>query len=293
MENKRILVIDDDPDLLFLMAHGIKRLNSNFQVSTAPSATVALEQMQNQQFDLVVTDYMMPDMTGLDLVPKIRQISPQTKFVVVTAHHDTNRIRDMIDDLKISGFLGKPFVLPELLEVIQKVTSQTEPPPATAQPAAETDPALPAAVVNLLANLRHQTNARMVLLLNADGSPLHVVGENNPAIIAQLALVVSSNFSAITKLAGLFGDKDAAFKTNYYEGTGYNIYASNLDGDNILSVIFGPEVKPGSVWFYTKQTAAALLALLPAASNRPNHSVRSTLAKDFEALLGKKPAQHG
>ncbi|MCG3208573.1 MAG: Regulator of RpoS [Anaerolineae bacterium] len=283
MDTKRILVVDDDPDMLFLVAHGIKSLGPNYQVSTAASASAALEQVNKQRFDLIVTDYMMPEMTGLDLVPQVRQISPQTQFVMITAHHDTNRIRDVVGNLNIGGFVGKPFILPELLEVIQEVASQTEPSTSPDEPQLLSRDK----IVELLDDLRRQTGARNVLLINTAGAAAHVSGANDPDKMGQLAAFVSSNFQAMADLASLFDEGETSFKSSYFEGNRYNIYAYNLNGSFFLGVVFGADVKPGSVWFYTKQVVGTLSKLLPAPGeippSRPN---RDTLAKDFDDLLG-------
>jgi CheY-like chemotaxis protein/predicted regulator of Ras-like GTPase activity (Roadblock/LC7/MglB family) len=283
METKRILVVDDDPDLLFLVAHGIKSLSPSYQVSTAASASMALEHVNKQRFDLVVTDYMMPEMTGLDLVPKVRQVSPKTQFVVMTAHHESNRLREVIENLNIGGFVSKPFVLPELLDVIQQVTSKTD---EDSKTESASDEWPKEKIDKFLTELRRQINARNVLLVNAEGEPVHVIGENDPAKMSRLAAFVASDFLAITELATLFGDNDASFKSSYYEGNSYNIYAYNLNGEHFLSIIFDAEVKPGSVWFYTKQVAGILKKLLPTTANSLDHPSRDLLAKDFEDILG-------
>ncbi len=285
MDTKRILVVDDDPDMLFLVAHGIKTLGPNYQVSTAASANAALEQVNKYRFDLIVTDYMMPEMTGLDLVPQVRQISPQTQFVMITAHHDTNRIRDVVGNLNIGGFVGKPFILPELLEVIQEVASQTEPSPNPDEPQLLSRDK----IVELLDDLRRQTGARNVLLINTAGAAVHVSGANDPDKMARLAAFVSSNFQAMADLASLFDDSETSFKSSYFEGNRYNIYAYNLNGSFFLGVVFGADVKPGSVWFYTKQIVGMLTKLLPTTGEIiPNRPTRDTLAKDFDDLLGKQ-----
>lgn len=285
MEPKRILVVDDDPDMLFLVAHGIKSLSPNYQVGTAASAHAALEQVNKHRFDLIVTDYMMPEMSGLDLVPQVRQISPTTQFVVMTAHHDTNRLRSAIENLDIGGFVGKPFILPELLEVVQQVVRRTESPASPDNSAALLSKRK---TTEVLDDLRRQTGARNVLLVNDAGVPVHVIGENDPAKTARLAAFVASNFLAITELSTLFGDSEASFKSSYYEGNRYNIYAYNLNGHYFLGVVFGAEVKPGTVWFYTKQLVGTLIKLLPTPTGgRENPVIKDTLAQDFENLLGK------
>ena len=283
MDGKRILVVDDDPDLLFLVAHGVKSLSPDYQVSTANSAGAALEQVQKQQYDLIVTDFMMPDMTGLELVPKVREISPETQFVLMTAHHDTKRIHSNIKEMKLAGFVGKPFVLADLLEIIRRIVAET----SVTSEKVQTDVAsLKKTIDKLLRELWQQTEARSVVLVNTDGTPVHRVGSGELAIISRLATFVSANFLAVAELASLFGDNESIFKSSFFEGNNYNIYAHNINGDYFLAVLFGIDTKPGTVWFYTKQVATELASLLPTVA--VNHKSDNSLASDFNTLLGDK-----
>ena len=72
MGDKHVLIVDDARDILFLLTHSVKRLGSEFKVSTAMDGVEALEQIQQRKFDLVITDYMMPGMTGLELAQQIQ-----------------------------------------------------------------------------------------------------------------------------------------------------------------------------------------------------------------------------
>ena len=284
MSLMRILIVDDDPDLLFLVAHGVKTLGADYQVSTASNATIALDKVQQQRFDLIVTDYMMPEMTGLEMLHQMKDVAPETKFILMTAHHDTNQIRDDVDDLVLAGFVGKPFTMPDLLKVVNRVMADTD--PASDTPPLASPEFSKEVVAEHLKNLRSQTGAHTVLLVNADGSPVHAVGNIDRDRISRLAAFVSTNFLAIFELASLFGDTDTVFKSSYYEGNKYNIYAYNINGDYFLAVVFGAGGKPGTVWFYAKQIATELASVLPNSENSLSQDESITLAKDFETLLG-------
>ena len=288
MDAKRILVLDDDPDLLFLVAHGVKSLSPDYQVGTANSAVAALELVQKQNFDLVVTDFMMPQMTGLELVPKVREISPGTQFVLMTAHHDTKRVQGNIKELGLAGFVGKPFVLADLLEIVQRVVKETS---VTVEQAKIDVASLKKTIDKLLRDLWQQTEARSIVLVNTNGTPIHRVGSDEPAVISRLSTFVSANFLAVAELSSLFGDNESIFKSSFYEGNNYNIYAYNINGDYFLAVLFGCDTKPGTVWFYTKQAAAELDSLLPTVA--VNHKSDNTIANDFDTLLGDKVIDSG
>ncbi len=289
MDHKRVLIVDDDPDLLFLVAHGVKNLGPNYQVSTAADVGSALKQIQQYKHNLVVTDYMMPNLTGLELIEKVQELSPDTQFILMTAHHDSSGMRNQISGKNLAGFIGKPFTMPELLNVIKDVITEIEAKPAKKVPA--TAPLSKKEVIKeQLKNLQRQTGARSLLLVKANGLPIYVVGVNDRDRVGRLASFVANNFLAIVELSSLFGDNDSVFSSSYYEGNNYNIYAYNINGDFFLTVLFEAGVKPGTVWFYTKQTATTLKSLLPASKKSTlTHKASAAMAKDFDNLLGNRP----
>jgi CheY-like chemotaxis protein len=290
MSSKRILVIDDDPDLLFLAAHGIKSSNLSYEVSTAPHAAAALAQVKAQPFDVIVTDYMMPDMTGLELIPLVRKIAPETTFVVMTAHHDTGGVRRVAMSMGVSGFVNKPFVLMELLDAIQQASAQ---PVAKVQPAVvEAKEFISQTVIDRLAECRRYANALSVILADGQGTPVHVSGHPKPERAARLTAFIAGSFAAVNEVAGLFDDHNPGFRSSYYEGDQYNIYAHEISNNFFLVVVFGTDIKPGGVWFYTKQTVKFLRKLLPDILHIAHDKARGNLARDFEQILGEATPDH-
>jgi CheY-like chemotaxis protein len=280
MSKKHVLIVDDAKDILFLLQHSVKRLGPEYEVSTAPDGPSALEQVQKQQFDLVLTDYMMPGMTGLELAQEVRRIAPETQVILMTAH-DTSGLRDTVEDLHLGGYVGKPFSVPQIQRIVQRVFAQTHEAVNREQETAIDQDQI---VFEQLKMLYNQTGAHYVLLLNTEGQPLQVVGRADRAKIARLATFVAANFLAVTELATLVGDTSSVFKSSYYEGSNYNIYAYDINGEHLLAVVFGTGEKPGTVWFYTKQTAAALVPLLGA--DAPDGD-KTEVADEFNDLLGQ------
>src|ERR687884_717010 len=86
----QILIVDDDKDVLRMLEFGLKKLGPEYQITTAPDTQTAVEQVEGQPFDLVLTDYMMPGMTGIDLVQAIRHLSPDTQVILMTAYGSTD-----------------------------------------------------------------------------------------------------------------------------------------------------------------------------------------------------------
>jgi CheY-like chemotaxis protein/predicted regulator of Ras-like GTPase activity (Roadblock/LC7/MglB family) len=265
--------------------HSVKRLGPDYEVSTVTTAFAALEQIEKQKFDVIITDYMMPRMTGIDLVQAVRKISPETQIILMTAH-DTKAVRSTVEALQLGGFIGKPFTVPEVLEVVQQAIARTRQAIDGVQvelPTLDVDKA----VQEQLQTLWNKTGAYCVLLVNAEGRSLHVIGETNRTKIVRLAAFVATNFAAVTELASLLGDNESVFKSSYHEGSKYNIYAYDVNGQVFLALVFGTPSKPGTIWFYAKQTGAELASLLLQAPKQPLPIQESTtLADHFDGMFG-------
>lgn len=256
MSKKHILVVDDDNDILFLIAHSIKRLSPDLEVSTAKDGASALEMLKAHPFELVLTDHMMPEVTGVMLATYIRQHYPQTRVMLMTAY-DTNHLTADPSVPPLDAIIPKPFQIRDLLKTAQTLLADL-PVPVSAEP-----DTLPPAAVAALQTLWEDSNVDVVLLLNADGHPLHAIGDTDTGVLKRLASFVADNFLAVTEFSSLLGDHSASFQSSYHQGSSFNIYAHQIDGTYLLAVVFAANRKPGPIWVYTRKTAEALAGILP------------------------------
>lgn len=117
---KRILLVDDDEIVLTALATAVERLLPDYQLVTAQNGTAALAELQKQSFDLILTDYDMPHMNGLDLAHAVQQISPGIPVILATGGWSCEEIQAKINSTHLSGFLTKPFSLLQLRELLQQ-----------------------------------------------------------------------------------------------------------------------------------------------------------------------------
>lgn len=114
----QILVVDDEPSV----SKAIQMMLAFFghQVQTAADGSAALALFETGRFDLVITDYLMPEMKGDQLIAQIRQRRPGQRIIMATAFAE-----DFLKDGKPIGgvnyVLSKPFSLEELRGAIDKV----------------------------------------------------------------------------------------------------------------------------------------------------------------------------
>lgn len=112
-ERKRILVVDDDPKILFILSAALRGLGSNFEITTAGNGTDALTKIATEYFDLVITDIQMPDINGIELTRKVRSIQPSLPIVWITGYGST-RTRIESDNLDVYKCLDKPVKIGEI-----------------------------------------------------------------------------------------------------------------------------------------------------------------------------------
>ncbi|MFN8453966.1 MAG: response regulator [Anaerolineae bacterium] len=289
MKQKRVLIVDDEPNVAMVLSACLERLGDDYICEIAHNGSEALSKLQQASYTLLLTDYNMPGMTGLELAQAVRSHSPATQVVLMTAY-GTESFHDALGSLKLDGYIGKPFTADEIREIVKQVVSR-----ANAATQTETvhnnadDPIVDQAIEQQLKSLRSHTGARCVLLLSSNGYAVNVVGQTQDLDITSVGALVAANFMAAAELAKLLGGR-SVFKSSYHEGDDYNIYAYKVNDDLLLAVLFGSESKPGVVWFYTKQTAVALLPLVPAQPARITfaENINTVLEAEFDQLFSSE-----
>ncbi|WP_432736137.1 response regulator [Maridesulfovibrio sp. FT414] len=84
MENIHVLLVDDEND--FLTAYKRRLIRRNVEVSLASSGMEALEMVRNEDFDVIVLDIMMPEMSGIETLKRLRAVKPDIPVLILTGH---------------------------------------------------------------------------------------------------------------------------------------------------------------------------------------------------------------
>ena len=117
---KRVLLVDDNEVILRVLVDSIALYCKECQILVASDSKSALEQVRRQAVDLILTDYWMPGMNGLELARVVHRFSPGTRVVVMTGLPS----RELLDDselVSLAGLIVKPFSLAELETVLQEI----------------------------------------------------------------------------------------------------------------------------------------------------------------------------
>jgi CheY-like chemotaxis protein/predicted regulator of Ras-like GTPase activity (Roadblock/LC7/MglB family) len=257
---KRVLIVDDDPNVVSVLSIVLEKLGENYVFDTASNGHEALAKVKQNDYALLITDYNMPEINGLDLAQAVYQISVDTQVILMTGY-GTNRLRETLDRFKLAGYIDKPFTADQIRQVVKHAVEHTNQAQSAGRQNYPNQPFVEDAAHEHLKSLRSSTSARCVLLLSSNGFPVSVVGQTKDFDVSTVSALVAANFLAAIELANLLGSSTSVFKSSYHEGNDYNIYSYDINGDLLLAVILDAERKPGVVWFYTKQIAAELAAL--------------------------------
>ena len=117
MQNGLILWVDDEIE--HLKAHIIFLQKKGYEVVTVTNGADAIEQCRQRSFDIIMLDEMMPGLTGLETLQKIKIISPETPVVMVTKSEEED-IMDQAIGSKIADYLIKPVNPSQILLTLKK-----------------------------------------------------------------------------------------------------------------------------------------------------------------------------
>ena len=165
-----ILIADDDRSIRTVLTQALGR--SGYQVRSTSNATTLWRWVEDGEGDLVITDVVMPDENGLDLIPRIKRMRPDLRVIVMSAQST------LITAVKAAQrgafeYLPKPFDLKELLAVVSRALAAPAPEvqPAVAGP--EGEDKLPligrgAAMQEIYRTIARLTTADLTVMINGE-----------------------------------------------------------------------------------------------------------------------------
>ncbi|MBU4315959.1 MAG: response regulator [Proteobacteria bacterium] len=120
LKTTRILIVDDEIEQLRTMKLGLR--SRRYEVNTARNSKEALQQLDEDGdgYEVVVTDYCMPGMSGLQFLKKVKTQYKDLAVIMMTAFGKKEEFIEVLDHPR-SGFIEKPFSMDELVWEIERV----------------------------------------------------------------------------------------------------------------------------------------------------------------------------
>ena len=122
-ERFRILVVDDELPVCKSIANALT--DSQYKVDMALSGEEALQKESHKHYELIIADLMMPGISGMDLLRKIKDIRPEVMFVMITGYPS---IKTAVQSIKLGAmdYLPKPFTPNDLRSIVKRALARKD-----------------------------------------------------------------------------------------------------------------------------------------------------------------------
>lgn len=112
----KLLYVDDEAANLNVFRIAFKRM---YNVTTCESAAEGLKLMEEDKFDVIISDHRMPEMTGVELLEKVGELYPDMVRIIISEYVNDEIIRNAIKKFGFTGSVGKPWDADELVALIE------------------------------------------------------------------------------------------------------------------------------------------------------------------------------
>ena len=117
----RLLLVDDEPDILDFLERALRR---RYEVRRCSSAGEALGELERCAADVLLTDQMMPQRTGLELLAEVAERWPDTVRVLISGFTEVSQLADALAVSRIHNFVLKPVDSQRLIEALELATTR-------------------------------------------------------------------------------------------------------------------------------------------------------------------------
>jgi CheY-like chemotaxis protein len=267
MASYRILVVDDNHEVRRMVTASLRTLGAEIDVLDVPSAEEALVITASLPLDLVVLDFRLPGMSGLDMVTRLHKRRPETKVILVTGVEDAT-IRKQVTQAGAEAYFFKPIEIDKFLEAVKRclwgdqvvanvpssvteviasppvASSTPETPVISAAPQKAAPQVLMPTIDERLTSLKQQLRAISVLLVDDTGQVMEVVG--NPSQITSGSALLSSlmhAFRASLQVSQAMGRSSGA-SLQYFASQRQCLYVAPVGLNHALFVITSGYFEP-------------------------------------------------
>ena len=121
MAQLSILVVDDDKDVCEYLEDFLT--HDGYRVKTIFDPTLALHELREEDFHVVILDLMMPKLSGIDLLGKIRKLDDDVAVIILTGYPSLESATASIEH-NVSAYIKKPFSIDEFRDVLQRIAKK-------------------------------------------------------------------------------------------------------------------------------------------------------------------------
>ncbi len=262
-KKQRVLIVDDELSVLTVLKGSLKKLGNNYEVDVAASGEEALAELEERPYDVVVTDYQMEGMNGLQLLDAVRDINPDTRVIMITAY-GTRKLEQEARRHEAYKYLTKPLDISTFRQMIWSALDEV----AIEKETAVSRPGILILsdkrfrkLLTLMETLKMEIDARFLFLSDAAGQILAQIGERGDLILEEIVPLLGGGISTIIDVGRSLDNNPNTINLTYREGEQEDLYIININQQILLTIIVEQTAyssKLGSVWYYARKTAVDL-----------------------------------
>jgi CheY-like chemotaxis protein len=286
---RSVLIIDDEKAILSVLKNSLNRYRGILTVFTAEDSLSGLDIVHHQQIDLVVSDYRMKGMTGIELLKAVRQYSPSTKFILMTAYGNRDLEKEAYR-LNVYHYLEKPIDIQVFRQVVLSVlelSDVTDNVPTQYARSSNRD------IDEILQRLLNETHGNSICLMDSSHHTIAETG-NGGKLPAEsiLNLLVSSNLQ--TSFPANSMDETVKLIHVYSDnGKQSNLFVFHINPDYLMLMVVGGEISALEIFRIKKigkQTVDLLEEMLKNAQLRGsfadiNESLYHSILTELDSLI--------
>ncbi|MBI3177151.1 MAG: response regulator [Chloroflexi bacterium] len=252
----RILIVEDDREVSYILRAAVRLLDSNFEVVDKPSAEEAMLEAQRGGFDLVIADVRLPGIDGLEMMRRLRRSRPDAQVIVITGT-STPDIGAQARALNAVALFEKPINIDELAAAVLQALGQSQ----RGRAGAAVPLLLMPNLAERLSDLRRDLGCLAVYLGDLDGHVVARAGDVASFDIDQLLGHAEVAFSASLQASHLLGGL-VSQNIFFFDGDEYDVYLVNVGQTYMLVMLFSGDIgarQMGQVLRYGRQCADDML----------------------------------
>ncbi len=246
MSAPRVLLVDDQRQVTRMLRSSLELSGRSYEVLDVGSAEEALREMEQGPVDLVVTDLRLPEMTGLELIARIRQNHPKLRAILVTGQ-PTRQVEAQARTLGVVAFIPKPISTTLFLAAVDRALG----PEIEGEPAPEISGEKARAAERLMA-MRRELGATGALLVTLEGEPLLRAGDDDSQVFEAASRRVTPTLAASMAAA----PDGARVSFLYLESDPLSLYLTNVGTERALVIGFSVRQEAwqmGAIFHYARK----------------------------------------
>ena len=121
---KTILIVDDDEAQLLWSTEVLKQ--NGYAIESSRTGEEALKMLINKPYDLIISDLVMPGMSGMELVRSMAEVRKGQKAIIMTGHGDVDSFIESVHGLGALDYIVKPIDTEDFINMVNKLTESTQ-----------------------------------------------------------------------------------------------------------------------------------------------------------------------